>query len=506
MKNQTSFGADMSETFLDDGENPFSPRVPSSPAENPPKLTRRAALLIAGAIVKGDFPAALALVEQALADNSDRNRGGYGYYLDHIAAMLRGDSAALRAAFINGAVQIKGNMKLPFAAYSEFPLVTCPGAGGVHFESAGFKAGTLGVAHADTPNKSGCASWCYSMSGLRNPSVVYRFLVTTLAATIEPEWCAETVLAICEQEGVPILRLFVDGDFRSDRHLAAWMIAIRNHPKVAVYGYTKSWEILARYRGEWPTNYRVNISSGSRHEGTALHRQVMSLPIVRGRFIAVDPWEQAWLFRSVKDGLKRSTAEHALEDWRREVDVLGKYAINAKSRYGLRSVEAKAASTAWVAKKGELERHLRSVDPEFCELADRLAKLHSKARVLGASYKEYVVGRESAKGQILPTKDVAVPFSSGQMAQAVYWALVVSRRLPGQQVCPISCAECPRQGYSVKRGLLAHALAGDWQAVEQEADIMEARRNADALARKERGEPAHWCFSLAGKDILIAIH
>ena len=86
------------------------------------------------------------------------------------------------------------------------------------------------------------------------------------------------------------LRLYVDGDFYDKSNLKFWMDLIKTRPSLAVYGYSKSWvEFLALNLDgyQWPTNYILNLSGGSRHEGTAMRDLMMSLPITRGEFIAV---------------------------------------------------------------------------------------------------------------------------------------------------------------------------------------------------------------------------
>ena len=71
------------------------------------------------------------------------------------------------------------------------------------------------------------------------------------------------------------LRLYVDGDFSSLELLRLWMDLAKEFPQLKIYGYSKSlhlFEELARTGYEWPTNYALNGSSGSKYEATATHR------------------------------------------------------------------------------------------------------------------------------------------------------------------------------------------------------------------------------------------
>ncbi len=175
----------------------------------------------------------------------------------------------------------EGNVKLPFAAYSEMPVVTCPGAGGVAAKFAQLAGAGLGVAVPSAGvDVRGCASFCYSLKALRNPSVCYRLLVLTLGMAVDPVHHVQTVidhmLKLHAKRGVKILRLFVDGDFRDANAIEVWMEGVRalGAKGILVYGYSKSWEefiTVDKRRGSswWPTNYVLNISSGSRHAGNA---------------------------------------------------------------------------------------------------------------------------------------------------------------------------------------------------------------------------------------------
>ncbi len=86
------------------------------------------------------------------------------------------------------------------------------------------------------------------------------------------------------------------------------MEALRDRPGLSAYGYSKSWKELLQFHnqgGEWPDNYRLNLSSGSVHSD-AIKRAVAALPITRGEFIAVDVGHKV---RSADHGTKAHNAK-----------------------------------------------------------------------------------------------------------------------------------------------------------------------------------------------------
>lgn len=155
-------------------------------------------------------------------------------------------------------VFVKGNSKLPFHAFSALPVVACPGAGE-------------------------CVNWCYSLRAWRTPSAFFRQLQNTVLLRFAPSIIRSafsTLPANCT------LRLYVDGDFDSADTLAMWMDLLHTRTDIKAYGYSKSWELLLGYAGNWPVNYRLNVSSGSKYSDDIKH-QVLALPITRGEFVAV---------------------------------------------------------------------------------------------------------------------------------------------------------------------------------------------------------------------------
>lgn len=155
---------------------------------------------------------------------------------------------------------LKGNTKLPFASFSALPEYTCPGAGD-------------------------CLEWCYSFTGWRYPGTWCRQVMNTLLLRHAPHVIAHHFGLLGEDI---ILRLYVDGDFDSDRTVAFWFDLLRSRPDVRAYGYSKSWDLLWEYAQAHPLppNYRLNLSSGGREQRVSAE-QMMNLSITRGHFVAV---------------------------------------------------------------------------------------------------------------------------------------------------------------------------------------------------------------------------
>ena len=170
----------------------------------------------------------------------------------------------------------EGNSKLPFLSFSAMPgFAFCPGSGD-------------------------CQQWCYSFSAWRYPAAFCRQAQNTLLLSSNAGRASITS-ALNAQLRRPKykalekvdFRLYVDGDFRSVEDINFWMSLISSNPKLATYGYSKSFRefldydnALDRRGATWPTNYVLNVSSGHRHT-PGIVRAIEALPITRGRFIAV---------------------------------------------------------------------------------------------------------------------------------------------------------------------------------------------------------------------------
>ena len=155
-----------------------------------------------------------------------------------------------------------GNSKLPFYQFSAAPFITCPGMGA-------------------------CASFCYSVTAWRFPAAFFRQLQNTVLIKYAPHVIEAAFKRL--PSGVDV-RLYVDGDFDSLDTLNFWMNLCARRLDLRVYGYSKSWHIFLIREAAgapWPSNYSLNLSSGSRF-GDDVREKMRALPITRGEFIAVD--------------------------------------------------------------------------------------------------------------------------------------------------------------------------------------------------------------------------
>ena len=161
-------------------------------------------------------------------------------------------------------VFVKGNHKLPFYALSALPLVTCPGAGA-------------------------CAKFCYSFKAWRYPGAFFRQLGVTilLRSAAGREIIRAAWHEIPENHDA---RLFVDGDIENRQTLEFIFQLCNERPDLRAYGYSKSWGVFLGHAdagGAWPTNYVLNLSSGSIY-GPAVRERMEALPVVRGQFLAMN--------------------------------------------------------------------------------------------------------------------------------------------------------------------------------------------------------------------------
>jgi hypothetical protein len=162
-------------------------------------------------------------------------------------------------------VLVKGNTKLTFFAFSALPGATCPGAGE-------------------------CLKWCYSFEAWHHSAALLRQLQNTVLIQRQSQYIIDAWHALPYGHTV---RLYVDGDFDSLATMRFWFDLVASRPDLTVYGYSKSWQLFLDYAKAgipFPTNYSLNLSSGSIYERIPAMRQAMdSLSIVRGDFIAVNP-------------------------------------------------------------------------------------------------------------------------------------------------------------------------------------------------------------------------
>lgn len=170
------------------------------------------------------------------------------------------------------------NSKVPFSQFSVLPIVTCPGRGD-------------------------CENWCYSLRAWRFSGAYLRQLQNTLLIRFGHETIAKAFLRLPQAQDV---RLYVDGDIDSVDTLEFWFKLCFARPDLRVYGYSKSWQVfltyaeLTSYRtSAFPTNYALNISSGSRYSD-AIKARMRELPCTRGEFVAVKIDRSESIARGVK--------------------------------------------------------------------------------------------------------------------------------------------------------------------------------------------------------------
>lgn len=191
------------------------------------------------------------------------------------SAVLTRDLAKLQTFLETGVPQFsvwtEGNDKLPFLSFSGLPgRTTCPGAGE-------------------------CLQFCYSFKSWRTFTPFARQIQNSILLDT-PEGRQHITEQLDKQlrrrkfKGRTVdVRLYVDGDFRSREEIEFWFSAIENRP-VAVYGYSKS---LPLFRDIWvegakvPENYKLNLSSGGKHDDLHDFLLATGAPWVRGRFVAV---------------------------------------------------------------------------------------------------------------------------------------------------------------------------------------------------------------------------
>ena len=212
-------------------------------------------LEIGRAAARADIAQVKALLLALIGDDDVKRRGTWAYFANKTLQYLDNEAPSPFQIW-----NLKGNIKLPFAAFSALPQVTCPGAGD-------------------------CLDFCYSFKSWRYPAPYFRQLVNTLLMAT-PHGRDVIATATAKLPENIAIRLYVDGDFADVGQVAYWMDEIRKRPDLSVYGYSKSWVELLAYDGKWPTNYLLNLSNGGNAE--YLRHDVAKLPIVRGDFLTVD--------------------------------------------------------------------------------------------------------------------------------------------------------------------------------------------------------------------------
>lgn len=233
---------------------PEPPRDRTAPPTMPRAALKR---LTARVMAAGSLKAAARVLAAAAA----KSEGHWSLYMTRLAEGLKGIAARTNEFRTpHPVVNLSGNEKLPFAAFSALPEFTCPGAGE-------------------------CLSYCYSFTAWRYPAAWCRQVQNTLLLKFAPHVVAHHFAKLSEGT---VVRLYVDGDFDSARTVAFWFDLLKSRPDIRAYGYSKSWDLLWAYAqaNELPDNYRLNLSSGGRDQGVTAE-QMKNLSITRGQFLTV---------------------------------------------------------------------------------------------------------------------------------------------------------------------------------------------------------------------------
>jgi len=239
------------------------------------KVSREECKQVAGYIAARDYDAVKAWAAGVVVryPNDVSTAGSWAY---NAIKLLEWFQRGIHSKPIYKVFNKAGNKKLPFATFGAIPDITCPGAGD-------------------------CLDYCYSYKAFRYANVFARFVQNTILVLEHSSIIEEEFAKL--KEGTT-LRLYVDGDFDSLETIRFWMNLIQSRPDIKVYGYSKSWPEFIAYgkESEFPSNYVLNISGGSKHSEEVKAR-VRKLSCTRGDFTAFSvstmklpkPSEDRWM-------------------------------------------------------------------------------------------------------------------------------------------------------------------------------------------------------------------
>jgi hypothetical protein len=218
------------------------------------KFPQKLALKIARLAYQGKYQEIISIMDVYPSDK----KGSWGWAYQKLKPFLMDQSNPVPYT-----VFTKGNSKLPFYSFSNLPLVNCPG-------------------------KGSCAKWCYSLKAWQYPTAFFRQVQNTILVRQASPQLFDAWMDLPKNVDI---RLYVDGDFDSTETLSLWFGFMKVRNDLKVYGYSKSWEIFLDYHKSgksFPTNYILNLSSGSKYDNIGHIRAAMKkLPVTRGEFIAV---------------------------------------------------------------------------------------------------------------------------------------------------------------------------------------------------------------------------
>jgi len=201
-----------------------------------------------------------ALLVDCVANGNPSKKGTWSYYAYKLLNWLENGMQGKPPFSI---FRKNGNKKLPFYAFSSLAFADCPG-------------------------KGACMKYCYSLKAWRYPAAFFRQVQNSLLMRFKWEAIDKAWQTIPQGKTV---RLFVDGDFPTVEIIKAFMELIKAREDLTVYGYTKSWKEFVSLHASgyvFPGNYVINQSNGSKWEKTGIANAFASLPIVRGKFDAVE--------------------------------------------------------------------------------------------------------------------------------------------------------------------------------------------------------------------------
>ena len=201
-----------------------------------------------------------ALLVDCVANGNPSKKGTWSFYADKLLNWLENGMQGNPPFSI---FRKNGNKKLPFYAFSSLAFADCPG-------------------------KGACMKYCYSLKAWRYPAAFFRQVQNSLLMRFKWEAIDKAWQTIPQGKTV---RLFVDGDFPTVEIIKAFMELIKAREDLTVYGYTKSWKEFVSLHASgyvFPGNYVINQSNGSKWEKTGIANAFANLPIVRGKFDAVE--------------------------------------------------------------------------------------------------------------------------------------------------------------------------------------------------------------------------
>ena len=179
----------------------------------------------------------------------------------------------------------KPNAKIPYQSFSIPAGYTCPGALNCLTKVKNGK-----IIDQQTPDKNGLTYRCYAASleavyPSLNAKLNYNFKLLRETKNIK-----EMVALI--SNSLPnnlrahggALRVHIHGDFYNYEYLCAWFAVADFYPAIRFYSYTKSLNLLAKYKEQnlqFPSNYSLTWSHGSKFDNLGESLGIKSARVVK---------------------------------------------------------------------------------------------------------------------------------------------------------------------------------------------------------------------------------